>query len=109
VADAREAQSMAVAEELRRRALVGDLLDRLPGEPTRLSELPELDPEPFGVVLDALGQALATGAVGFSDDGTLQLSVLDVGESLPRASVRVGDGGVLDSPDLLVEISGVAS
>jgi hypothetical protein len=48
--------------------------------------------------------AVSTGAVGYSDDGTLRLSVLDMGDSLPPARVRVGDGGVLESPDLLVQV-----
>ena len=105
IADAREAQAMAIDEELRRRALVGELLDRLPAEPARLSALPALDEESFDLLLDALGMAVATGAVGYSDDGTLQLTVLDMGSDLPPASVRVGDGGVLESPDLLVHVS----
>ena len=104
IADAREAQAMAMDEELRRRALVGELLDRLPAEPARLSALPALDEESFDLLLDALGMAVATGAVGYSDDGTLQLTVLDMGEELPPAAVRVGDGGVLESPDLLVQV-----
>ena len=48
--------------------------------------------------------AVATGTVGYSDDGTLRLTVLDMGADLPPALVRVGDGGVLESPDLLVEV-----
>ena len=78
-----EAQAMAIDEELRRRALVDELLDRLPVEPARLSALPALDEESFDLLLDALGMALATGAVGYSDDGTLQLTVLDMGSDLP--------------------------
>ncbi len=105
IADAREAQEMALDEELRRRALVGELLDRLPGEPARLSALPALDEESFDLLLDALGMAVTTGTVGYSDDGTLRLTVLDMGDDLPPAHVRVGDGGVLESPDLLVEVS----
>jgi uncharacterized protein (TIGR02677 family) len=105
IADAREAQALALEEELRRRALVGELLDRLPAVPARLSELPALDEESFDVLLDALGMAVATGKVGYSDDGTLALEVLDMGDALPVASVRVGDGGVLESPDLLVQVS----
>jgi uncharacterized protein (TIGR02677 family) len=104
IADAREAQELAVEEELRRRALVGELLDRLPDEPARLSALPALDEESFDLLLDALGMAVATGAAGYSDDGTLRLTVLDMGETLPLARVRVGDGGVLESPDLLVQV-----
>ena len=104
IADAREAQEMAMDEELRRRALVGELLDRLPGEPARLSALPALDEESFDLLLDALGMAVATGTVGYSDDGTLRLTVLDMGSDLPPALVRVGDGGVLESPDLLVQV-----
>jgi uncharacterized protein (TIGR02677 family) len=105
VADASEAQELALAEELRRHALVAELLDRLPAEPARLSALPVLEPGAFDLLLDALGMAMATGDVGFSDDGTLRLTVLDMGEDLPLASVRVGDGGVLESPDLLVEVA----
>ena len=104
IADAREAQEMAMDEELRRRALVGELLDRLPAEPARLSALPALDEESFDLLLDALGMAVATGAAGYSDDGTLRLTVLDMGGELPPALVRVGDGGVLESPDLLVQV-----
>jgi hypothetical protein len=91
-------------EELRRRALVGELLDRLPAEPARLSALPSLDEASFDLLLDALGMAVATGAAGYSDDGTLRLTVLDMGSELPPALVRVGDGGVLESPDLLVQV-----
>ena len=70
--------------------------------PARLSALPALDEESFDLLLDALGMAVATGTVGYSDDGTLRLTVLDMGDDLPPAHVRVGDGGVLESPDLLV-------
>jgi uncharacterized protein (TIGR02677 family) len=104
IADAAQAQEMAVEEELRRRSLVGELLDRLPADPARLSELPALDEESFDLLLDALGMAVATGAVGYSDDGTLRLTVLDMGEALPPALVQVGGGGVLESPDLLVQV-----
>ena len=72
--------------------------------PTRLSALPELDEQSFDLLLDAIGQALTGGAVGYSDDGTLQLTVLDMGEERPVAALRVGDGGVLESPDLLVQV-----
>ncbi|WP_037498908.1 TIGR02677 family protein [Solirubrobacter soli] len=105
IVDATEAHALALEEELRRRAVVSELLDRLPEVPARLSELPALDEESFDVLLDALGMAVATGKVGYSDDGTLALEVLDMGDSLPVAAVRVGDGGVLESPDLLVQVS----
>ena len=49
--------------------------------------------------------AVATGKAGYSDDGTLRLTVLDMGEALPPALVRVCDGGVLESPDLLVQVA----
>jgi uncharacterized protein (TIGR02677 family) len=111
IADSREAHAMALDEELRRRALVSELLDRLPSEPARLSALPVLDESSFDVLLDALGMAMSTGTVGYSDDGTLQLTVLDMGEALPVAAVRIGDGGVLESPDLLIQVgrAGVGS
>ena len=89
IADAREAQAMAMDEELRRRALVGELLDRLPAEPARLSALPALDEESFDLLLDALGMAVATGAVGYSDDGTLQLDGARHGRG-PAAGVGAG-------------------
>ena len=101
---ARRRSALALEEELRRRALVDELLDRLPGDPTRLSSLPELDEESFDLLLDAIGQALTGGTVGYSDDGTLQLTVFDMGEDRPIAAIRVGDGGVLESPDLLVQV-----
>jgi len=104
VVDDGEAQRLAVEEELRRRGLVETLLDRLPEAPTRLSALPELDEQSFDLLLDALGQALAGDSVGYSDDGTLQVTVLELGEELPHAELRVGEGGVLESPDLLVQV-----
>jgi uncharacterized protein (TIGR02677 family) len=107
VADDAEAQRLALEEELRRRDLVAGLLDRLPAEPTRLSELPELDEQSFDLLLDALGQALAGNSIGYSDDGTLQLTVVDMGAELPQAEVRIGAGGVLESPDLLVQVGAV--
>ena len=107
VADGAESQLLALEEELRRRALVEELLDRLPGEATRLSALPALDEQSFDVLLDAIGQALTGGAIGYSDDGTLQLEVVDMGEELPVAAISVGDGGVLESPDLLVRVGRV--
>ena len=51
--------------------------------------------------------ALTGGTVGYSDDGTLQLTVLDMGEDRPSRRCRVGDGGVLESPDLLVQVGRV--
>ena len=107
VADGSEAQLLALEEELRRRALVDELLDRLPADPTRLSALPELDEQSFDLLLDAIGQALTGGTVGYSDDGTLQLTVFDMGAERPVAALRVGDGGVLESPDLLVQVGRV--
>jgi uncharacterized protein (TIGR02677 family) len=109
VADGSQAQRLALEEELRRRALVDELLDRLPGDPTRLSSLPELDEQSFDLLLDAIGQALTGGTVGYSDDGTLQLTVFDMGEDRPIASLRIGDGGVLESPDLLVQVGRVSA
>ena len=109
VADGSQAQRLALEEELRRRALVDELLDRLPGDPTRLSSLPELDEQSFDLLLDAIGQALTGGTVGYSDDGTLQLTVFDMGEDRPIAAIRVGDGGVLESPDLLVQVGRVTA
>jgi uncharacterized protein (TIGR02677 family) len=107
VQDGAEAQLLALEEELRRRALVDALLDRLPGDPTRLSALPELDEQSFDLLLDALGQALGGGTVGYSDDGTLQLTVHDLGEGRPAAALRIGDGSLLESPDLLVQVGRV--
>ena len=107
VADGAESQLLALEEELRRRALVEELLDRLPGEATRLSALPALDEQSFDLLLDAIGQALTGGTIGYSDDGTLQLEVVDMGEELPVAAISVGDGGVLESPDLLVRVGRV--
>ena len=44
---------------------------------------PALDEQSFDLLLDAIGQALTGGTIGYSDDGTLQLEVVDMGEDLP--------------------------
>jgi uncharacterized protein (TIGR02677 family) len=110
IPDSAGAHRLALQEELRRHALVAALLARMPAGPTRLSALPPLEVEAFDLVLDALGQALAgpSGAgpaLGFSDDGTLQLEVFDLGEGQPPGRVRCGDGGLLEAPDFLLQIS----
>jgi hypothetical protein len=110
IPDSADAQRLALQEELRRQAQVAALLERLSAGPTRLSALPPLEVQAFDLVLDALGQALAGQpgagpALGFSDDGTLQLEVFDLGEDQPPARVRCGDGGLLEAPDFLLQIS----
>ena len=104
IADAREAQEMALDEELRRRALVGELLDRLPGEPARLSALPGSG---RGVLRPAARRARDGG--GHRHGRLLRRRDAAAhgarhGRRPPPAHVRVGDGGVLESPDLLVQV-----
>ena len=79
------------------------------GRPDAALLAPRLDEQSFDVLLDAIGQALTGGTVGYSDDGTLQLTVFDMGEDRPIAAIRVGDGGVLESPDLLVQVGRVTA
>lgn len=109
IANGAEAHRLAVEEEMRRGELVVALLGRLPAEAARLSSLPELDVDGFDLILDALGEALAARrsggpAVGYSDDGTLKLTVFDLGENQPPARIRRGDDGVVESPDFLLQV-----
>lgn len=113
IADAAAAHRMALEEEMRRGDLVAALLEQLPAEAARLSSLPALDDDAFDLILDALGQALAAyqrgaPAVGYSDDGTLKLTVFDLGDGEVPTRIHRGDGGVLESPDFLLQVAPAA-
>ena len=107
VADGAESQLLALEEELRRRALVDELLDRLPGERDAAVRAPRAR---RGVLRSAAGRD-RPGAHRRHDRLLRRrhaaAEVVDMGADLPAAAISVGDGGVLESPDLLVKVGRV--
>lgn len=73
------------------------------GRPTRLSELGELDPLAFEMLLDLLGDALAAGATETtSTDGSLVISLVPTGDD--RTAFVHTPAGTFQGPDYFLTL-----
>ena len=89
VADGSQAQRLALEEELRRRALVEELLDRLPGDSTRLSSCcPSSTSSPSTCCWTRSGRRSPVARLATPTTARSSSTVFDMGEDRPIASLR---------------------